>query len=295
MYDARGGGNANNGSMFAIALGGVIALAFAAVMFWPSGPGSNSAQPGTVAERSISINAVLTGKEERKFAEVLRQVDEDAYGRLEQRLKEDGSNALKRQAILMEAAQDVAFDHIDTLAKSDVKHMDALMDDIIKGLQAASKSRAKLCKGATYSDLESMNQLQMGAFLEREIVNNPDVQAFAVKLNRRVLEAILDGRQNPKKYGQPDATDKRALNALGPKLMSDPKIMRLIMAASTTSNPEDILATVDVCDLSVSVLRVVDRLPQKTKARLWASSFDEVKKQGSFAFDPSSISQFGGF
>lgn len=294
MYDARGGENTNNGTLFAICLGGVVALAFAAVAFWPSAS-DNGPPQSSMAEQSTSINALLPGTEEQKFAQVLKQVDEKAYLQLEQRLKRDGSNDLKRQALLMETAQDVAYDHIDALAKSDVKHMDALLNDIMAGLQTASRSKTKLCKGSTYSALENMNQLQMGSFLEREIVNNASVQEFAVKLNRRILEAILDGRKNPKSYGKPDQSDKRALNALGPKLMSDPKIMRLIMAASTSANPQDALASIDVCDLSVSVLRVVDRLPEKTKARLWASSFDEVKKQGSFAFDPSSISQFGGF
>ena len=294
MYDARGGGNANNGTMFAVALGGVVAAAFAAVVFWPTGSGSSDT-PVAVAERSLNINAVFPGNEERKFAQILKDVDVGAYQTLESRFSRGNLSATERHEIMMETAQEVAFDHIDTLAKSDVKHMDALMDDIIGGLQSASRSRAKLCKGSTYTSLEGMSPRQMEKFLEREIISNPDVQAFAVKLNRRILEAIVDGRKNPKRYGKLDATDKRAMDGIGRKLMSDPKILRILMSAGASSNPEDVLATLDVCDLSVTVLRVVDRLPPKTKGRIWAQSFAEVRKQGTFGFDPNSLSQFGGF
>ena len=294
MYDARGGGNANNGSIFAVAICGVVAAAFAAVAFWPSGSGTG-AMPTQTAERSLNTKDLFPGKEEQKFAKVLRQVDEQAYLDLEKRFLNSSFTVAKRHEVLMETAQEVAFDHIDALAKSDVKHMDLLMDEIMDGLKTASRSRAKLCQGATYASLEGMNQLQMGAFMEREIVSNPEVQQFAVKLNRRILEAAIDGRQNPKKYGTMNAKDKRALDGLGMKLMTDPKIMRVLMAAGSSSNPEEVLATLDICDLSISVLRVVDRLPKETKARLWASSFAEVKKNGSFDFDPSGLSQLGGF
>ena len=294
MYDARGGGNANNGSIFAIALCGVVAVAFAVVVFWPSGSGSGGG-PTQVVERSLKVKDLFPGDEEQKFAKVLRDVDEDAYLDLENRFRNSSFTVAQRHEVLMEAAQDVAFDHIDALAKSDVKHMDVLIDEIMNGLRKASQSRAKLCQGSTYASLEGMNQMQMGAFMEREIVSNPAVQEFAVKLNRRILEAALDGRKNPKKYGTLNAKDKRALDGLGLKLMSDPKIMKVLMAAGSSSNPEAVLATLDICDLSVSVLRVVDRLPKETKARLWAGSFAEVKKNGGFDFDPSGLTQLGGF
>ena len=245
MYDARGGGSANNnGTMFAVALCGVVAAAFATVVFWPSGTASNDLR-NQVAERSSVASNLFSGKEEKKFVQALKILDDGAYADLEKRISQTNLSAGKRHEVFMEAAQEVSFDHIDALARSDVKHMDVLMDEIISGLQTASRSRAKLCKGSTYASLQGMNQLQIGAFMEREIASNAELQEFSIKLNRRFLEAAIDGKKNPKNYGKFNANDKRAIDGLGMKLMSDPKIMRVMMAASSSSNPEAVLAKMD--------------------------------------------------
>ena len=294
MYDARGGGNANNGTIFAVALCGVIAAAFAVVVFWPSGSNAAGTQV-QVADRSINVKAAFASKEEQRFANALKELDEQAFVYLEKELRTGSFDPEKRHQVFMDAAEDVAFDNINALAKSDVKHLDIILDEVIGGLQSASRSRAKLCQGATYASLEGKSQRQIEAFVEREVFTSPEVLEFGVKLNRQLLEAALDGQKNPKRYGALNAKDKRALDGLGMKLMTDPKIMRVLMAAGSSSNPEEILATLDICDLSVSVLRVVDRLPKDTKSRLWASTFAEIKKNGSFDLDPSGLSQLGGF
>lgn len=295
MYDARGGGSSsNNGTMFAAAVAGVAAIGFAAVFFWPSG---NSVTPAPMAgpSSSTSINAVFPGNEEQKFANVLKQIDESAYADLERKFSRQRLNDGERHAILMTATQDVAIDHINTLAKSDVKHMDIIMDDIIGGLQQASRSNARLCQGKTFIGMDQMKPAQAAKFFEREFANNKPLQEFTIKLNRRFLEAIVDGRKNPKRYGKLDASDKRALDMIGPELMRDPKMLTIIMSAGAASNPEDVLASVDVCEVSVMVLRAVDRLPQKTKGRLWAATFAEIKKKGTFEMNPATLKQYGGF
>jgi len=224
----------------------------------------------------------------------LKEVDEDAYRKLESKFLNRSLSDVQRHELVMKVSETVAMDHINTLAKSDVKHMNMLMDDIIGGLQKASQSRAKLCKGSSFEGMDKMSPAQAENF-GRDLLRNDALREFTIKLNSRLLEAILDGRQNPKRYGTFNAADKKKIDALGPKLMSNPKIMRVLLSAGASAKPEDVLAKLDICDLSATVLREVDRLPEDTKARLWASTFAEIKKKGTFNLDPTQLSGLSGF
>ena len=294
MYDARGGEASNNGTIFAAALAGVVAIGVAAVMFWPSGQDGPTTEIANASAKTISINAVFPNTEERKFAELLKAVDDAAYMKLENEFLNRGLSDVQRHELVMKTSETVAMDNIDALARSDVKYMNMLMDDIIGGLQKASKSRAKLCNGSSFKGLDTMSPAQAENF-GRDLLRNEALREFTIKLNARLLEAILDGRKNPKSYGTFNAADKGKIDALGPKLMSNPKIMRVLLSAGASASPEDVLAKLDLCDLSATVLREVDRLPKDTKARLWASTFAEIKKKGKFNLDPSQLSGLSGF
>ena len=292
MYDARGGGSSSNGTMFGLAVGGVIVAAFAAVFFWPTGnAGSNT----NVIANGVQVHAAFESEEEQAFAKTLRKVDEASYLRLEKRFQNGGVAASKRHEIMMEEILTVAMDHIGDLARSDVKYFTAMIDDVNNGLKSASRSGEKLCKGSTYTSLQNMNEVQVGRFLEREILSKKEIREFALKLNRRMLEAILEARKNPKNYGPMQASDQRAVQNMARKLMFQPEFLGIAMSMNSGRNPEAALAKIDVCELGHVVLRTINQLPEQTKGRIWAQAIAEVEKNGSFDLDPSGMSALSGF
>ena len=294
MYDARGAGRgSNNGTVFGLALGGVIIAAFAAVVLWPSGGGSASVTEANASK--VRVNSAFQSKEEKAFAAALVKVDDAAYQRLEQRFQSASYNETQRYEIMLEEIETVALDNIDLLAKSDVKHFNAILSDVRQGLKSASRANSKLCKGSTYASIGAMSELQAGRFLERELLSKPEIRDFGLKLNRRLLEAMAEARKKPKSYGTLDASDQMAMQRLARSLMFQPEIMSLMMMSGSTSNPEAALAKIDVCELSGAVLKAVDGLPDRTKGRIWAQALSEIKKQGSFDLDPGGLSAIGGF
>ena len=295
MYDARGGSSSSNSNaVFGAAVIGVVVAAFAAVLFWPSEPASAPVLVAQTTER-VEVTASFESKEERAIALAIAEIDADAYQRFETRLASGEMSIARRDEIILEEFSTIVLANVDVIGQADVKHFDAILSDVRKGLQSASRADAKLCKGATYADLQDMKPRQVEAFMRKEFMNNAGVRKFGLKLTHRILDAIADARTNPVKHGKMDASDDRAVQGLVMSLISQPEIMSLAMAANSGASADAALAKTNICQLSVAVLKAVDTLPDRTKGRIWAQTFDEVQKQGGLGFDPAAMSALSGF
>ena len=294
MYDARGGGNSSdNNTVFGIAIIGVVIAAFAAVFLWPTG---KNPKPVSIVESTapVSVSASFANKQERAIALTIADIDSDAYKRFETRLTAGEFTTARRDEIILEEVSAIVMANIDIISQADVKHFDAILSDIRQGLQTAGRSDAKLCKGATYSELEGMSPRKLQAFMEKELMDNEGVRNFGLKLTGRILDAIADAKVNPVKHGPMDASDDRAVQGLAMSLVTQPEIMMLAMAANSGNGAEAALAKIDICHLSVAALKAVDTLPDRTKGRLWAQGFAEIQK-GGLNFDPAAMAALRGF
>lgn len=294
MYDARGSGQSNT-AVFGLAICGVIVAAFAAVFFWPVSHSDNANPPSTAAYiNTANTKSLFKVGEEQKFADALMATDRDAYDRISKRFQNGGISDAKRYEIMLKEMETVALENIDHLVKADVKHFDAMLTDINLGLKGAMRSGSKMCHGSTLSSLGSMNQKQAEKFVERNILNNSNMREFGLKLNRHMLNAIVDGRKRPKKYGNLGAADQKEIQKLTQKIMFQPEVMSILMSANSTGDPEALMDNLNLCKLGIVVLDAVESLPSKTKGRLWAKTMADIRRSGSFNLDPSKMRSLGG-
>lgn len=296
MYDASKGHSAsgtNSNLVFGLIFVAVVAIAFCIAFLIPVGSGKSDGLPEMkLTSTNNVLLAELNDPNTREFFTLLEQVDPDAALDLEidaETAVEDGAD--KNELVMMVfSAMDPS--GLQDLARSDVKHFDAILKHARSGLDSMSRGRSKWCKGSTYEKFADMSQYRIMKEVETTFGYDSDAYAWGIQLNSLLLKARLDGQKNPVKNGKMTSKDESLLQNAMMKLIADPQVMQLMMMGNMSKQEQSsALKSVDACRLGGSALGILTTLPTDTRRRMWGEMADNMN-QAQFS---NAISQMGGF
>lgn len=286
-FDARGG--KSGFSVPDAAFGGgvllLVALVFLAVFKGPDLFSGGSAKPAIAAEAPSKgpLFDVYKDNASQAFLVALQKADSKLYEDIEKTVKRRG-NAPQTELnqLLMDESHKMLTRNASILAKADAKHFDAMLDWARSGLRAASRSGTQFCDGGFYTGFEGANQREVERMVRKMINMEGPLYEFGMKGNALMAEAIVDARRNPVDHGKVNSRDEQAVQGVVMSLMGDPQIMKLAMAANSSS-PEQALRGVNVCTLADTLIGKFDRLPKDTKGRIFAQAMKDAGSANPFS------------
>jgi len=278
MYDARSNTGGRSGNIFGLALGGVVAVGFLAVLAWPRGAPAAPQTSASPAAVTMNIAGVKSKADQHMLASV-KALDEDAYKKLEIAALKTGTLGGSNLEMTNEVSMEVLLANADALAKADVKYFDELIVRVRDGLKSAQKSGSKWCKGSFLASLEGKNEAQIMRMVGTDFNGNPAFNDWVIDTNAWMLDVIVEAKKNPVSYGAMTRSDQTALQGVVMSLMSDPKVMQLVMSAQG-DDPAKALEKANVCELGALAMTAAKTLPKDTKGRLWAETFKQMKSSG---------------
>lgn len=288
MYDARDRSASGSGGnlLFGLLTLGVVAGAFVAVWKGPdllkSTAGAKSvpvaAAPGTPAAGvPASLASVYPTANEQRYLAALETLSPGALASLERRVSGGVAEEVRITAIY-EAAMPAFSQNVKALAGLHSEDLDRLVDLSRTMLRQLSSSNGKLCKGATYLELENKSPAEIEGWLRAQGLSQVGMYTQSMGLNAEFMEMMVRAKRSPARHGRVTGADEQAVQQVMMSMMADPQIMQIMMSAQGGSgNEREILRSLDICRLGVSVLDRIDSLPADTKGRLWASAFDNAE------------------
>jgi hypothetical protein len=279
MYDARGpasfSGSSQN-ALFGVLTVVVVIAAFAAAFFLPDllgGGGKGGASPVAAAARTEDKLLARIEAEDPRLGKIfvnLRAVDPEGYARFSSKMTSASSQTeilTHTQTWLTEAFEGSA----DLLTKIDVRHVNALTDLSMKGLNELARSGSQYCKVSFWEKYEDMPQAQIQAeFMKLGQSAQPGGALYNFSLDALVIasQALRDAREKPQSYGPMTASDQMELQGMVQSFMMSPEIMPLLMGG----NNRAAASNVNLCNVGVSALRSFRNLPDPLKGRLIGSA-----------------------
>ncbi|MDJ0921815.1 MAG: hypothetical protein QNI84_11860 [Henriciella sp.] len=296
MYDASKGHSISGGDsnlVFGAIFVGVVALAFCIAFLIPIGSKKSDGLPDMKLTSTDNVLlAQLNDPHTREFFTLLEQTDPDAALDLEIDAEMAVENGADKNELVMMVFNALDPSGLQTLAKSDVKHFDAILNHARTGLDSMSDGRSKWCKGSTYEQFADMSQYRIMKEVETTFGYGSDAYEWGIQLNSLVLKARLDGQKNPVRNGTLTAQDQTLLQNSMMQLIADPQVMQLMMIGSMSEQDQRAaIGKVDACQLGSSALGILTSLPTDTRRRMWgemASYLNEARFN-------EAISQIGGF
>ncbi|MEL6258432.1 MAG: hypothetical protein AAFQ67_05195 [Pseudomonadota bacterium] len=299
MYDARDPKTVGNYSdiLFGGMVLGVVALAFLVgwggpkvVASFTGGGDKPALQASATPARELgSLGEVFSDKRGRAYLGKLKTLDASAFADLERTIAATPKDEAAQRLALFMHAQTLTQKNARTLAKADVKYFDQSLDVLNDSLKRAASRGARMCKGSFYEQFADGDFARaMGTV--QSWLGSDALYDVAMDLNLITLNALEDGRTNPKSYGRLTNSDEQALQSVMFSLMGDKQFMSLMQAAQSGADEKAILRRVNICSMGSSLIDAFDKLPNETKGRLWAQTMrDSGKGLGQFG------NSFGGF
>ncbi len=280
MYDARNK-TATDGSNFifgAITLV-VVCAAFLAAWKGPdliSGGSANGAAPHVAETISApsGVDALARTPDEQRFLAVVSRLSPKAYREIETKLPGAGDDWQARGKVMFMASYPVFAENADVLANVSAEDIDQLLTSGMTGLETARRSGTKWCKGSFLAQFEGMSPKQAVSLLEREGKSAQSLAPVTMRMNADFFEMIERAKTNPVRHGKLTSGDEQALQGAMMSLMTDPTIMKAMMAGG---DERAALKQLDLCSVGVTALKSFRALPADTKGRAWAAMFDDPK------------------
>ena len=230
------------------------------------------------ALKSKAANAYLT---------TLSRFDPVERRALDKRLA--GARNTEHVEIVLQHAGQVLKANADDLAKADTRHLDAWLDMTRDSLRQASRRNNEWCAGSRYAGLSDMKGASTAAISQELSGLEDELNGYVFATMSHFLTAIEDARDHPVSRGPVTPRDEAALQGVMMSMISDPQVLPIIMAAQSNDDPEQVLKSINVCDLAATAVTAVKTLPQDTKGRVFAEAVRKAR------FDKGDLNTIGGF
>lgn len=276
MYDARPkAAFQGNDILFPVALIGVILATFAAAWFFLGAqPSSGSAAPqlprlAAADTNTPAIAAHMQSPDEQRFLAALAELNPDSVAELERTLSRDSLSREREIEAIMRAGGQAVIANVDSLRHVSGRDINMMIDTAITQLQSAQRADSPLCQGATLERLSTQSPTQVQRWMTQNGLGASEMYTVTMAFQADFMEMIVRARRNPTRHGPLTPRDEAAFQSFAMSLMSDPQIMRAMMA----SDQRQAVANMDVCAVSVSVLRQLRQLDDGLKGRAWSAAF----------------------
>ncbi|WP_300381755.1 hypothetical protein [Henriciella sp.] len=174
--------------------------------------------------------------------------------------------------VLLHAGAEDIRDNLDRLSRADTEHFNALLDHVRNGLERLSASGAPYCMGDDLLAYASLPKQEFYEVVFEHLEHGTPLYNFAATTETLLMNAVRDARKDPVLHSGIAAPDQASLQQLGLSLMTDMRLSRLLTTEGKRRTQMDAaFSETDFCVLGVDIITKVDRLPDVTKGRLWAT------------------------
>ena len=183
--------------------------------------------------------------------------------------------------IVLQSGLDDIYANLDRLSKADIRYFNQLMDLAESELADLSQSGAPYCQGSDLVEYSDLSEQEAYRFVQARVEPGDPLYEFGLEASGILLDAIRDGRSNPKNRAALSRADMSAIQSLGTQLLFDSDITLLLTTEGKSRREMNAaLEKVNFCDLGVRLIGRVENLPEPTRERLITAGLDRLRYYG---------------
>jgi len=300
MYDARQNSfMADSNLLFGIATIVVVGGCFFGVLFMPGlfGGGKSDGALPPVAEiqspadqamaNPEALNTRMASEDEQRFLKSLLAVAPDRYVSLQRSFSDDGLSRDEEINAVQEAAFGAIVDNANMLSFASSQMINTMIDGLVVDLRRAQQSGTEFCKGSAYGDLAGQPTNVVTNWAGSQGLDNEVFFPTAVRVQADLLDMIRQAQATPARHGAFTRSDEAELQQAMFSVMSDPSVVRVMMAGD---DQEAALAQLNLCSVGVSALGALRELPDNVKGRAWSAMIRHPKTKQAIRNAQSQVS-----
>ena len=266
-----------------ISLGLVSVLFLGVFLFGPKSTAPESQNAPTA--QPVSLLSVLDEPATRTAVEALRAVSPTTFAELETAAAfahADGAPPEDLARLTLEALFSQFQDQAFAMRASNSTSYQAIITGLADGLSQLKATKSDWCEGPAIAAFLTQNEDELVPALLSEFSYGSPQYDWAMVWMTTVLSAAKQGQDRPRRYQRPGARDEAILQEEGLALGSEQWALALQIAAFANSEGtsygqmQEVIASMDVCDLGIAVNMVSERLPSEVRARIWADLLPEI-------------------
>ncbi len=228
---------------------------------------------------------VLTDKETRRAIEALKAANPEAFAKLEHVSAlsiQDGATQQELADLVLEGlfAQFGAQAYV--MQHAPVEAYDTIITSFAEGMTTLKTTDSPWCSGTTIAEFLIQDDDRLVSALLAQFPYGSPQYDWATAFMTDVLKAAKAGQDRPRRYGRPTARDETILQEAGLALGAQQWALALQIGAfanaegQSYAKMQDVIASVDVCELGQAVGIVSKSLPPDVRGRIWADLMPEI-------------------
>ena len=157
-----------------------------------------------------------------------------------------------------------------------------IVAELATGLHQLKASDSDWCNGATVAEFLAQNDSDLAPSLLAEFPYQSPQYNWAMGWMVTILGAAREGQTEPRRYTRPTFRDEAVLQQEGLALGSEQWALGLQIASFANSEGtsyaqmQDVISSMNVCDLGIAVETVSGRLPEDVRGRIWSDLLPEI-------------------
>lgn len=168
------------------------------------------------------------------------------------------------------------------IRRARVDDYDAILAPLRSGLQTLSQQNSTWCEAAEIEHLLRLSPEDMITRMVSEFSGDQEAYHWVLAWGGRYLRAADTARRSPTQHGARTAVDKAVLQQYGLQLGAKEWGLALQVASFSRaegqgySEMRQVIESIDVCELGITVVDLSDALPADNRARIWAELLPEI-------------------
>ena len=221
----------------------------------------------------------------RAAVEALRAIAPGTFAELETVAafaQQDGASRDALAHLLLEALFSQFTEQAPALRSATSADYQRIISGLSDGLVQLQANENPWCDGSTIAAFLAQNDQDLVPSLLAEFPYDSPQYIWAMDWMSTVLNVAKQARDRPLRHARPGSRDETVLQQEGLALGSEQWALALQIAAFANSEGtsygkmQQVIASMDVCDLGMAVETVSERLPSDVRARIWADLLPEL-------------------
>lgn len=260
-----------------------VALSFVGVFVFGPSQAPKSVDPSS--EPQTDLLQVLSDAPTRDALAALEDVSPATFSELAaltQRAVSEGADAQAVSELVLEALFAQFQAQAGAIKGAGSGQYQIVMAGLADGFRQLEANDSRWCDGATIANFLAQNESDLVPTLLAEFPYASPQYDWAMGWMTTVLRAAQRGRIQPVRYARPDFRDEAMLQQEGLALGSEQWALGLQIAAFANSEGtsyakmQEVVGSMDVCELAIAVETVSERLPEEVRGRIWADLMPEI-------------------
>ncbi|MEO1660873.1 MAG: hypothetical protein AAFR51_07790 [Pseudomonadota bacterium] len=268
---------------------GLISLALMAALFaglFVFGP-TRTAEKATAAQtgQAFDILTILNDAPTRGAVSALRAANPGTYSQLQTAAAfahADDADAQALSMLVLEALFSQFKAQALTLRSADSAGYQAIISELGAGFEQLKSNNNAWCNGATVAVFLTKNDDDLIPSLLSEFPYQSPQYDWAMTWMSTVLNVAAESRRAPRRHAAPTDLDEVRLQQAGLDLSAQQWSLALQIGAfanaegTSYAQMQDVVGSMNVCELGVAVAAVSGQLPRDVRARIWADLMPEL-------------------